>query len=124
MFGGLGIGGCAARLRRLLGEHRILERRAFRIVVGKPPLGRFLAGEDLEVLSVADLFAGVDADENGHGSRASCAAIEFLCRVYKEAPEPSSHFYAAMRISRRSGILKRQRTFITLRSPTGSVDVT
>jgi hypothetical protein len=50
-----------------------------------------------------------------HSSRASFrfpqrfhrAAIKFLCGVYKEAPEPGSHSYAAIRISLRSGILKR-----------------
>jgi hypothetical protein len=36
-----------------------------------------------------------------------CAAIKFLCSVYKEAPEPGSHSYDAIRISLRSGILKR-----------------
>ena len=35
------------------------------------------------------------------------AAIKFLYGVYKEAPEPGSHSYAAMRIFLRSGILKR-----------------
>ncbi len=40
-------------------------------------------------------------------SRVHRAAIKFLCRVYKEAPEPGSHSYAAIRISLRSGILKR-----------------
>src|ERR1700730_14639168 len=35
------------------------------------------------------------------------AAIKFLYGVYKEAPEPGSHSYGAMRMFLRSGILKR-----------------
>jgi hypothetical protein len=35
------------------------------------------------------------------------AAIKFLSGVYEEAPELGSHSYAAIRISLRSGILKR-----------------
>ena len=40
-------------------------------------------------------------------SRVHHAAIKFLYGVYKEAPEPGSHSYAAIRIFLRSGILKR-----------------
>jgi hypothetical protein len=52
---------------------RILERHALRIVLGAPPLGCILAGKDLEVVDITDLFRGVDVDPDSQ-------AKDFLTR--------------------------------------------
>ena len=109
-------------------DHLVAERDAFRIVLLEPLIGKLWRREYLEVVDVANLLVGIDINPNGcHWSllsfrRPQCvfcemdqtsvrrvgsmpisqvhrATIKFLCRVYKEAPEPSSHSYPAMRIS-------------------------
>jgi len=46
--------------------HRILKSYTFRIVLGEPGVGGILAGKDLQVIDVANLFVAVDPD--GHKS--------------------------------------------------------
>ena len=46
-------------------HHRILNRDVFRIELSKPALGSVPAGEDLEAVPVANLFAGIDVDSDG-----------------------------------------------------------
>ena len=48
-----------------LGRHRIFERYALRIVFGEQRLRSILAGKDLQVVLVADLFRGVDVNPDG-----------------------------------------------------------
>jgi hypothetical protein len=45
----------------------MLRRHTLRIVLSKPALGSILAGKDLQVILVADLFRGVDVDPDGLG---------------------------------------------------------
>jgi hypothetical protein len=46
----------------LLGD-LVSERDAFPVIFRKPPFGRVFVGEDLEMVDVAELLAGVDVDQ-------------------------------------------------------------
>jgi hypothetical protein len=54
------------------------------------------------------LIRGACENCRPHPADPACQAARFLCHVYKRTRGPSSHSYAAIYISRRSGILKQQ----------------
>ena len=58
------------KVRRPIGslQNLVLKSHAFRIFFGKPSLRDFSVREHLDVLGIADLFAGFDIDKNGHWS--------------------------------------------------------
>ena len=49
-------------------QNLVLERNAFRIVFLEPNLGSDLGHKDLEVIRVANVFAGVDVNPDRHWS--------------------------------------------------------
>ena len=58
------------KVRRPIGslQNLVLKSHAFQIFFGKPSLRDFFVREHLDVLGIADLFAGIDLDKNGHWS--------------------------------------------------------
>jgi hypothetical protein len=59
--------------------HLVFECHAFRVVPFKPSLRGFPIGEDLEVLGVSDLLAGVDIDPDCHLTIVAALAAAFAC---------------------------------------------
>ena len=49
-------------------DQGIFESNAFRVMLGEPGIGGFLARENLQVIAVANQLAGVDINSNCHRS--------------------------------------------------------
>jgi hypothetical protein len=64
-------------------HYEMLKRHSLRIVLGKPSVCRFLAGEHLEMVLVTDLIAGVDVNPNRH---ARSPVMPLVCALNKQLP--------------------------------------
>src|SRR5882757_198554 len=68
------------------GTYLVFEGHAFRVVLVKPSLRGFLAVEDLEMVMVSDLLAGVDVDPDCHLTLAALAsALAFSFAVSRSS---------------------------------------
>jgi hypothetical protein len=65
-------------------HHLIFERYAFRVILLKPRLGCILVREDLKVIPVANLLAGIHIDQNGHWCLSASLTPTGFCAVWIE----------------------------------------